>query len=538
MSISRRLFMQSAAAAAAAQTTSTRRPNIILIMADDMGFSDIGCYGGEIATPNLNALAKGGIRFTQFYNNARCCPTRATLMTGLYPHQAGIGHMMEDRKLPAYRGDLNKQCVTIAQVLKSAGYRTYMSGKWHVTPVTDSKHNWPLQRGYDKYYGTIHGAGSFYDPATLTRDNTPIAPDKPNYYYTDALSDNAVAYIAEAANKPEPFFLYLAYTSPHWPLHALESDIAKYRGRYKQGWDALRAERHKRMISMGLVDKGWPITPRDPSVPAWADEPYKDWMQQRMEVYAAQVDRMDQGIGRVMAKLKETGIEDDTLVLFLADNGGCAEELRPIRDESRRARHVPKTTRDGKPVKDGNIPNLRPGPYDTYQSYGVGWANASNTPFRLYKHWVHEGGISSPLIARWPRVIKKTGGLNSETAHLIDIMATCVDVGAAQYPKTFQGNAITPMEGKSLKPVFETGKRTGHAEIFWEHEGNRAVRQGKWKLVSRWPGKWELYDVAADRTELTDLAKTNPKKVAELSAKWDAWAKRCNVVPWDQVPKG
>jgi arylsulfatase A-like enzyme len=538
MTISRRLFMQSAAAAAAAQTAPAGRPNIVLIMADDMGFSDIGCYGGEIATPNLNALAKGGIRFTQFYNAARCCPTRAALMTGLYPHQAGIGHMMEDRQLPAYRGDLNKQCVTIAQVLKSAGYRTYMSGKWHVTPVNDSKHNWPLQRGFDKFYGTIHGAGSFYDPVTLTRDNTPIAPDKPDYFYTDAISDNAVAYIAEAANQPEPFFLYIAYTAPHWPLHAPESDIAKYRGRYKQGWDALRAERHKRMISMGIVDKNWALTPRDPSVPAWSNEPYKDWMQQRMEVYAAQVDNMDQGIGRVLAKLKETGIEDNTLVLFLADNGGCAEELRPIRDESRRARHVPKTTRDGKPVKDGNIPNLRPGPYDTYQSYGVGWANASNTPFRLYKHWVHEGGISSPLIARWPRVIKKTGGLNSEIAHLIDIMATCVDVGAAQYPKTFQGNPITPMEGKSLKPIFETGKRTPHAELFWEHEGNRAVRQGKWKLVSRWPGKWELYDIAADRTELNDLAKTNPQKVAELSAKWDAWAKRCNVVPWDQVPKG
>ncbi|MBI3208888.1 MAG: arylsulfatase [Candidatus Solibacter usitatus] len=530
----RRTFLGTMAGAAAS-FAAPKRPNIVVILADDLGFSDIGCYGGEIRTPNLDAMAKRGIRFTQFYNTARCCPTRASLLTGLYPHQAGIGHMMEDRGLPGYRGDLSKEAVTIAQVLRPAGYRTLMCGKWHVTPVNDSKHNWPLQRGFEKFYGTIHGAGSFYDPVTLTRDNTPIPPEGKDYYYTDALTEEAVRMIGDHANKPEPFFLYLAYTSPHWPLHALESDIAKYKGRYKNGWDALREERHKRMIASGIVDRKWPLTPRDPSVPAWKDEPYKEWMQRRMEVYAAQVDRMDQGIGRVLEKLRETGVEEDTLVIFLADNGGCAEELAP--NMRQRPLHIPAKTRDGREVHAGNNPKIMPGADDTYQSYGKGWANASNTPFRLYKHWVHEGGISTPLIARWPAVIKKGGSLTNQPGHLIDIMATCADVAGATYPEAVAGNRITPLEGKSLRPVFEGKQRAGHPEIFWEHEGNRAVRQGRWKLVSRFPGKWELFDLQTDRTELHDLSVANAAKKDELAAKWEAWAKRARVEPWDKVPK-
>ncbi len=507
------------------------RPNIVVIMADDMGFSDVGCYGSEIDTPNIDRLAGSGVRFTQFYNTARCCPTRASLLTGLYPHQAGVGHMMEDYGLPGYRGDLNRQCVTIAEALKPAGYNTLMSGKWHVTPVNESKHNWPRQRGFDRFYGTIHGAGSFYDPVTLTRENDPIEPGE-DFYYTTAIGDNAVQFLDEYAPQPSPFFLYVAFTSPHWPLHAFERDIVKYKGRYDMGWDELRAERHRRLIEMGLVDARWPLTPRDDRVPAWKDAENKAWQARRMEVYAAQIDAMDRAVGRILAKLEETSALDNTLILFLADNGGCAEEILP----SWQGRHFPSHTRDGRPVKQGNDPAVMPGPETTYQSYGIPWANASNTPFRLYKHWVHEGGIATPLIAHWPAGITQAGSVTHEPGHLIDIMATCLDVARADYPHTFDGHSITPLEGKPLTPLFEGRGRPGYEAIFWEHEGNRAVRQGNWKLVSRHRdddrAAWELYDLAADRTEMNNLAATNPRKAAELAALYEGWAARANVAPW------
>lgn len=509
------------------------RPNIIVMMADDMGFSDIGCYGGEIDTPNIDRLAAGGVRFTQFYNTARCCPTRASLLTGLYQHQAGIGHMVSDYGLPGYRGDLNQQCVTFGEALKPAGYTTLMSGKWHVTPVVEGdKHNWPRQRGFDRYYGTIHGAGSFYDPVTLTRENEPIEPEGDDYYYTDAISDNAAQFIEEYGRQENPFFMYVPYTSPHWPLHAPDAAIANYKGRYDMGWDELRAERHQRMIEMGVVEERWPLTPRDERVPAWKDAENKQWHARRMEVYSAQVDIMDKGIGRIMGKLEELGIADNTLIMFLADNGGCAEELGP----KSRGLHIPDKTLDGRPVLRGNDPSVMPGPEETYQSYGIPWANASNTPFRLYKHWVHEGGISTPLIAHWPARISQGGRLSHQPAHLIDIMATSVDVAGAEYPSTYNGNQITPLEGRPLTPIFDGNQREGHEGIYWEHEGNRAVRQGKWKLVSRYEkqtgGTWELYDMEADRTEMNNLAGENPDKTAELVRMYEAWAERAQVAPW------
>ncbi|MEZ5399402.1 MAG: arylsulfatase [Bryobacteraceae bacterium] len=533
--MNRRSFLSTIAAAAhPTARAQPHRPNILLIMADDMGFSDLGCYGGEISTPNIDALAKRGVRFRQFYNTARCCPTRASLMTGLYAHQAGVGHMVDTPKpWTAYKGDLSPNSVTIAEALKPAGYRTYMSGKWHVTPVNDSKHNWPRQRGFDRFFGTIHGAGSFFDPVTLTRDNEPIQAGK-DFYYTDAIADNAAACIRDhaSANADAPFFLYCAFTSPHWPLHALANDIAKYKGRYEQGWDALRAERRQRMIQMGIVDKRWPITPRDPSVPAWADAPNKEWQERRMEVYAAQVDRMDQGIGRIVAELKHNGAFDNTLILFLADNGGCAEELGP----NGRGRHFPQQRRDGGPVALGNDPSRMPGGEDTYQSYGTPWANASNTPFRLYKHWVHEGGISTPFIAHWPGQMRE-GRMTDSPGHLVDVMATCCDVGGAKYPETRVGEPVTPAEGTSLTPAF-SGRRLPEREIYWEHEGNRAIRAGDWKLVSRHPGTWELYNMPADRTELRDLSGSEPGRVAAMTAKWDAWAKRVGVEDWEKVRRG
>ena len=436
------------------------------------------------------------------------------------------------KPFPGYRGDLSPNAVTIAEALKPAGYRTYMSGKWHVTPVTNSKHNWPRQRGFDRYYGIIHGAASFYDPVTLKRDNDDASPEGPDYFFTDAIAQNASTFIREnPAGKP--FFLYTAFTSPHWPMHALESDIARYKGRYKDGWDALRLERHKRMIDLGVVDKRWPLTPRDPRVPAWTDTPNRDWQQRRMEVYAAMVDRMDQNIGRILGTLEETKQLDNTLILFLSDNGGCAEELGP----KAAARHIPLKTRDGRPVLPGNRPDLMPGGPDTYQSYGQGWANASNTPFRLYKHWVHEGGISTPLIAHWPARLRKAGSLNPEPGHLIDIMATCVDAAGAKYPAEHNGNRITPLEGRSLLPCIEGRKRTPHDAIFWEHEGNRAIREGDHKLVSRFPDQWELFNLKADRTELNDLSAKDPKLAERLAARYDKWTQHAQVVPWADVQK-
>ena len=548
-------LLSMAGIALALSVHAQERPNIVIIMADDMGFSDIGCYGGEIETPTLDALAASGLRFTQFYNTGRCCPTRAALLTGLYPHQAGIGHMMNDRKLPGYRGDLGTNCRTIAEVLRASGYATYMTGKWHVTKKigpdleAGDQHNWPCQRGFDRFFGTIHGAGSLFDPNALAQNNVLIAPGSDDFYYTDAIAENATMFIAEHDQR-KPFFLYVPFTCPHWPMHAKPEDIAKYRGRYGQGWDKLRQERHQRMVEMGLVKAEWPITPRDKRSPAWVDAEMKDWQQRRMEVYAAMVDCMDQAITRIVNQLKKSGYYEDTLVLFLADNGGCAEEygsnknakpedlqsrpvVQPMKSGEIQVRMQPTFSRDGRPVRTGR--GVMPGPSDTYVAYGREWANASNTPFRLYKHFVHEGGISSPLIAHWPAGIDaaRHNSLVGDPAHLIDLMATCVDVGRASYPKEANGLLITPMQGVSLRPAFVGRPLRRTQPIYWEHEGNRALRDGKWKLVARGhDGPWELYDIKADRTELNDLATTHSQRVSEMARQWEAWAVEANVKPW------
>ena len=528
-------FVLTIAESSAAQLAARGpQPNIVLIMADDLGFSDLGCYGSEILTPNLDRLAKDGLRFTQFYNCARCCPTRAALLTGLYPHQAGVGHMMDDygREHPGYRGNLSTDCVTIAQVLQTAGYQTMICGKWHVTRLVDRegpKYNWPLQRGFEKFYGTIHGGGSYFDPPTLTRDDGFVRPLGADYYYTDAISQQAAEYIEQAAAVKKPFFLYVAYTAPHWPLHAPPEVIARYRGRYANGWDALREERHKRMIALRIVKAQWPLTPRDPRVRAWQQNPYKAWQQRRMEVYAAQIDVMDRGIGRIMEKLRQLGAEQNTLVMFLADNGGCAEEIA----SSSKGLSISEKTRGGRAVQVGNDPNVMPGGEDTYQSYGIAWANASNTPFRLYKHWVHEGGIATPLVVRWPAVIARGGELTDQPGHVVDIMPTCLAAAKVPYPTVYRASPLPPLAGQSLLPVFQ-GLPRQWGPIFWEHEGNRAVRDGKWKLVSRFPGSWELYDLEVDRTEMNDLAAKFPVVVQDLSRQYEAWAKRSNVEPWKE----
>ncbi len=526
-------------------SNGTRRPNIIVTMADDMGFSDIGCYGGEINTPVIDSLAANGLRFRSFYNYARCCPTRAALLTGIYPHQAGVGHMMTEYRsngepIPAYMGNLNKSCVTMAEVLGQAGYSTLMSGKWHVTPWEGSggevdPSNWPMQRGFERFFGTIHGAGSFYDPVSLHRGNEPEDPG-PDFYYTTAIGENASRFIEEALDESpdRPFFLYMPFTSPHWPLHAPEEAVAKYQGRYDIGWDRLREQRLQRMRDMGVLDESSRLSERDPSQLPWDDAPDKAWQARRMEVYAAQVELMDQSIGKVVDTLKATGQLDNTLILFLADNGGCAEEA----NDTWSAPHIPIETYAGDPVAVGNDPGVMPGAEENYQSYGIPWANVSNTPFRYYKHWVHEGGISSPLVAHWPEGIAARGGWSDQVSHLIDIMATVSEVGEAPYPVTFRGEPVTPLEGNSLAPLFSGQQAQGHPEgIFWEHEGNRAVRQGKWKLVSKRSrpeqGRWELYDLESDRSELEDLAAAMPERVAELAHLWQQWADRVGVVPWN-----
>jgi len=519
----------------------SHKPNILLILNDDMGYSDIACFGGEIDTPHLNRLASNGLRFSQFYNTARCSPSRASLLTGLHPHQTGIGVLTRDLGPEGYPGNLNRQCVTIAEALGAAGYRSYMSGKWHLAKsLAEPTDTWPLQRGFDEFFGTIIGSGSFYQPTTLTRGNTNVEHEarEPGFFYTDAISDEAAGFIRTHAAKhsDQPFFQYVAYTAPHWPLHAHEEDIAKYRGRFDAGWDELRTERLRRLVDMGILGEGWRLSERDPGQPAWTDAEHKQWLVRCMEVYAAQIDRMDQGIGRLLAALEETGQLDNTLVLFLSDNGACAEDIPDdvTAEEMLRLKIGTARTRDGAEVRFGNRPHVMPGGEDSYQSYGAAWANLSNSPFRLYKHWVHEGGISTPLIAHWPAGISEKGGVRHTPGYLPDLMATILDIAAAPYPVEHAGNRIAPLEGESIRPIFEADLPS-ERPMFWEHEGNAAVRMGKWKIVCKYPGPWELYDMEQDRTEMHDVQAAHPELVADLTARYEIWANRCGVIPRERI---
>jgi len=522
---------------------ATKRPNVVLILNDDMGYSDIGCYGGEIDTPNLDRLAAEGLRFSQFYNTARCSPSRASMLTGLHPHQTGVGILTYDSGPEGYAGNLNHRCVTIPQALKASGYRTYMSGKWHVaSSLTKPTDTWPLQRGFDEFYGTIIGAGSFYDPNTLTRGNENVeheAQADDAFFYTDAISDQAVRYVERHAAKhaDKPFFAYVAYTAPHWPLHAHDEDIAKYKGRFDQGWDALREARLDKLVEEGMLSEAWKLSPRDATQPPWSEAEHKAWLLRCMEVYAAQVDRMDQGIGRIVEALRRTGTLDDTVIIFLADNGACAEDIPEdvtVDELVNKLMIARSRTRKGEPVHFGNDPGRMPGPEDTYQSYGTAWANLSNTPFRLYKHWIHEGGISTPLIVRWPRGIREPGAIRHTPGYLPDIMATILDLTGTAYPAEYDGRPIEPLEGTSLVPALAGGE-VDRPPMFWEHEGNAAVRIGRWKLVRNYPGPWELYDMDADRTELDNVAARHPARVADMAAQYEAWAQRCGVIPREKI---
>jgi len=501
---------------------SERKPNIVLILVDDMGFSDLGCYGSEIRTPNLDRMAATGLRFSQFYNGARCCPTRASLLTGLYAHQAGVGRMINNDGPGPFQGYLKDSCVTIAEVLKQGGYATYMSGKWH---VGEERPNWPVDRGFDRHYGLISGGMNYFD---ITKGKTPGVkrhfanqgkehqPPSEGFYVTDAFTDYAVACIDEHENPEQPFFLYLAYTAPHWPLHALPEDIARYRGKYMDGWPALRKQRYQRLLELVLINEAWPLSEQDDHASDWdslSDE-QKRVMDHKMAIYAAQIDRMDQGVGKVMDALKRKGCEDNTLVMFLSDNGACHE-----------SGSLGQNFRKDLTGEMGTV--------DSYHSYGLSWSNASNTPFRKHKSWVHEGGIATPFIVQWPARITEPGSTTHQVGHIIDVMATCCEVAGVPYPEGYDDREITPAEGLSLLPIFRGEQREPHELLFWEHFGNQAVRCGKWKLVEEGKGKrkrgWELYDMEADRTELNNVIDSKPEVAAELKAKYAAWAKRVGM---------
>lgn len=494
---------------------SAERPNVIVIMADDMGYSDIGSYGSEISTPHLDRLAEGGLRFRQFYNNAKCSPTRASLLTGLYPHEAGMGDLANGApgEPGPYQGYLPESSVTIAEVLRAAGYRTYMAGKWH---VGDLPEHWPHSRGFDRYFGLISGATSFFEllpepgrTRQMVMEDRLWQPAGDGFYATDAYNDYAADRIREHQREypDRPFFLYVAHTAPHFPLHALPEDIARYEDRYKAGWDSVREERHRRMRQLGIIDDRHGLPPRPSTVPAWHDAQNQDEWSRLMAVYAAMIDRMDQGIGRILRALEETGARDNTLILFLSDNGGTAEQVA------------------GRGLNDPNVPI---GARGSYVAYLEPWANVSNTPFRLYKNWVHEGGIITPLIANWPRRISQRGDLTDEVGHVIDLMPTVLELAGVPYPVTVQDRSILPIEGRSLAPVFRGGIVERQTPLFWAYGGNWAIREGDWKLACdrRHPGRVELFNLRDDPAEQRDLAADHPARVAQLKATWQQWAER------------
>lgn len=505
----------------AARQAPAPRPNVVLILADDLGFSDLGCYGSEIATPNLDRLAAGGLRLTQFYNAARCCPTRAALLTGLYPHQAGVGHMNQDlsRFGAAYAGGLNQQSVTVAELLGAAGYRNYLAGKWHVANSRDPQGaNFPLNRGFDRFYGTF-GGGHFFRPDNLFDGRAAIKPEG-DYYFTDAVTEYAVRFLDEHGRegKGAPFFLHVCYTAPHFPLHARPEEIDKYRDQYRAGWDALRAQRHARQKKLGIIDRRWQLSPRDPVAQPWAEVKDQGEWALRMAVHAAMVDRMDQGVGRLLDAVGRLGAERNTLVLFLSDNGASAEFIDTWPNPAR-----------------GHKPGAVVGTSESYRTLEIGWANAANTPLRENKMWIHEGGIATPLIAYWPAGIKARGRLAGDVGHVIDFMPTLLELAGATYPRTFKGRTLTPPAGRSFAPVLQ-GKRLGARTLAWEHEGNRGIRVGDMKLVASYRGAWELYDLAADRTEVNNLAAREPGQVGVLAARWQEWAEQVGVVPWERLP--
>lgn len=519
------------------------KPNIILILADDLGYSDLGCYGGEIETPNLNQLAEGGLRMTQLYNTARCCSTRASLLTGLYPHAAGVGAMTADNGLPGYRGFLTDRSVTIASLLREAGYGTYLSGKWHLRGKGNPDCT-PTKRGFDEFYGHFKAYASFWKKDLFVRlpEDRPVPEYEDDFYATDAITDYGLKFLDQSRREKKPAFLYLSYNAPHFPLHAPGEMIDKYVSIYEKGWDVIRENRHRRMIELGVIPKEFGLSPRGlvTKVPnrnsdsPWFDQEIPEWtslprerradLARRMATYAAMVEILDRNVGRVIDDVRKNGELEKTLIVFLSDNGACAE-WDPLGFDNN---PYPKN----RLYQNGELETMgQPG---TFHSYGTGWANACNTPFRLYKHYNHEGGISSPAIFHWPGKMGEGGRLDRQPAHIVDLTATLLEEGGARYPDAWEGTKVMPLAGTSLKPIWE-GKRMDERALFFEHEGNRAVRLGKWKLVwANFRKEWELYDIETDRSELSDLVKEYPLRVAKMQGLWEEWAES-NYVEKEKV---
>jgi arylsulfatase len=525
-----------------AQRTTFGRPNVVLIMADDMGFSDAGCYGGEIHTPNLDRLARNGLRFAEFYNCARCCPTRASLLTGQYPHKVGLARNGRS---------LTRNGMTIAEGLKRAGYNTAMVGKWHLsrTPVLEDKRlhqkwldhqhdpgrpfgpldTYPVNRGFSTHYGIIWGVIDYFDPFSLVEGTEAVETVPDDYYFTDAITDEAVGYIRELGKSDKPFFLYVAHAAPHWPLHARPEDIKEYEDTYAAGWDKLRKDRFERQVQAGLFERQTtPLPPVQDGGTNWDDlsEAEKAFQARKMAVHAAMVDRLDRSVGRVLDALEAAGQMDNTLILFLSDNGASPEvPQRPGYDRTGQ-------TRDGRTVKYEDIPLDELGSEISYTGIGAAWANASNTPFRYWKQESFEGGCHTPLIVHWPAGLKtRPGSICHGVGHVMDIMPTCLELAGASYPEALGGHRLTPLDGKSLVPVFAGKSRVGHEKLFFEHVRGRAVRVGNWKLVaySNTPKQWELYNLANDRTETRNLADSHPQRVEDMKVEWQAWARRVGV---------
>ncbi|MEM1293848.1 MAG: arylsulfatase [Verrucomicrobiota bacterium] len=511
--------------ALALQATAAERPNIVVLFADDMGFSDIGCFGSEIETPNLDRLAGDGLRFTHFYNTGRCCPSRASIMTGLYAHQADIGHMTADLGVRGYRDRLSFNAVTLAEVLGKAGYHTIMTGKWHLGWRDEGC---PTARGFQHFYGTRGYIDSYYtivprteiylgEKMVLPVTEEPVNHLKPDeeWFTTDVFTDYALHFVEQVREQnDEPFFLYLAYNAPHFPLHGKPEDTAKYRGEYREGWTKFRKQRVERLVELGILEEDWALSQLD--VPEWdslTDE-QRDDLDFKMALYAGIIDRLDQNVGRIVEHLEKIGELDNTLIVFVSDNGGTKETgLMGIKGDLNTVKNYEEWARKG----------------GWSSSYGQGWANVSNVPFRRYKRENHEGGISAPFVMHWPNGFDAKGEIRHQVAHLIDLMPTFVEVSGATYPEEFDGNPIQPMEGTSLVPFLDSSE-TVPRTLYWEHMGNRAIRDGGWKLVGSSGGPWELYDMANDRTELNDLSQSAPEQFDRLKKHWDDWAEKVNVL--------
>jgi arylsulfatase A-like enzyme len=533
------VFSSLAASSVAVGASDSARPNIVLILVDDLGYSDLGCYGGEIETPNIDRLAQNGVRMTQLYNSARCCPTRASLMTGLYPHQTGVGFMTADNGKPGYRGFLNDRCVTTASLLQTAGYKTYLAGKWHLRGAGDLECT-PTNRGFDEFYGPFRDYASFYREDLyfrLPEGREPIEQSSDSFYATNAITDYALHFLDDARKNAKPYYLYLAYNAPHFPLQAPVELIDKYAEEYEKGWDHIREERFAKMMASGLIPKNFDLSERGlvpevpnrnkdskyfgQQIPAWdsLDHDRQKDLARRMATFAAMIEIVDRNVGRVVEDLKANGELENTCIFFLSDNGACAEWDPYGFDDDPYPQN--------KLYKGDELKEI--GQKGTFHSYGTAWANASNAPFSSYKHYTYEGGISSPAIVHFPSSVKASGSINRETQHVMDVAATILDLADVRYPEKWKGETLYPIEGQSLLPLIE-GRATSSRPLYFEHEGNRGVRDGKWKLVwTNYEKQWELYDIQKDRTETRNIARSHPNKVANLSKQWHVWAERCLV---------